>query len=69
MRRWRDEVPDSDPERAAELIAPVALMRQAIIYRRFLDGIEETERVYHRDDVPERLGAVAALLQSLPARP
>ncbi len=25
MRRWRDAVPDSDPERAADLIAPVAL--------------------------------------------
>ncbi len=62
MDRWADAVPGSDPERAAKLIAPIALMRQAIIYQRFLDGIEETERVYHCDDVPERLAAVAALL-------
>ncbi len=62
MRRWTEAVPGSDPTRAAELIAPVAQMRQAIIYQRFLDGIEESERVYHRADVPERLASVAAML-------
>ena len=55
-------MPGSEPERVAELIAPVAEMRQAIIYQRFLDGIEETERVYHRADVPERLESVAAMI-------
>jgi len=62
MRRWAAAVPGSEPARAAELIAPVALMRQAIIYQRFLDGIEESERVYHRADVPERLASVAAMI-------
>ena len=62
MRRWAEAVPGSDPARAAALIAPVALMRQAIIYQRFLDGIEESERVYHREDVPERLRSVASLV-------
>jgi hypothetical protein len=62
MRRWSDAVPGSDPARAAELIAPIALMRQAIIYQRFLDGVEESERVYHRADVPERLHCVASLV-------
>ncbi len=42
--------PSSDPRRAAELIAPVAALRQALIYRTFLDNIEETERIYHRTD-------------------
>ena len=63
MRRWADAAPGSDPTRAAELIAPIAQMRQAIIYQRFLDGIERSERVYHRADVPERLEAVAALVR------
>ncbi len=62
MQRWAEAVPGGDPARAAELLAPVAQMRQAIIYQRFLDGIEESERVYHRADVPERLEAVAALI-------
>jgi hypothetical protein len=51
LRRWAEHVPGSDPRRAAELVAPIGALRQAIIYRMFLDGIEETERVYHRDDV------------------
>ena len=62
MRRWAEAVPGSAPARAAELVAPVAQMRQAIIYQRFLDGIEESERVYHRADVPERLASVAAMI-------
>lgn len=47
---WLAERPSSDPGRAAELIAPVAALRQALIYRTFLDNIEETERIYHRTD-------------------
>jgi hypothetical protein len=49
--RWTRHVPGSDPRRAAALIAPIGALRKAIIYQNFLDGIEETERVYHRDDV------------------
>ena len=62
MRHWADAVPGSEPGRAARLIAPVAQLRQAIIYQRFLDGIEESERAYHRADVPERLASVAAMI-------
>ncbi len=62
MQLWAEAIPGSDPRRAASVIAPVARMRQAIIYQRFLDGIEETDRVYHRMDVPERLGLVAAMI-------
>ena len=39
-----------DPDRAAALLAPVAALRQALIYRTFLDGIEPAERVYHAND-------------------
>jgi hypothetical protein len=40
------------PERASELIAPIAALRQALIYRSFLDEIEPAERRYHQADVP-----------------
>ena len=62
LDRWAGACPGSDPRRAAALIAPIAALRQAIIYRRFLDGIEETERVYHRDDVPQWLRRAVALM-------
>jgi phosphotransferase family enzyme len=49
---WRIERPGTDAELAAELIGPVAALRQALIYRVFLDGIEPSERRYHELDVP-----------------
>jgi hypothetical protein len=47
---WRDAVPGSDPESAAELLEPVAALRQAVIYDMFLAAIEPDERVYHAGD-------------------
>lgn len=44
--------PRSDPRRALEIVLPVAALRQALQYQRFLDGIEPSEHRYHRDDVP-----------------
>lgn len=38
--------------RASDLIAPIAALRQALIYRSFLDQIEPAERRYHAADVP-----------------
>ncbi len=61
---WRSAVPGSDPERAAVLLAPVAAARQAVIYRRFLDGIEASEQPYHRADVPAWLRRTAAILEA-----
>lgn len=61
LRRWRDLVPGSDPGRAAALLAPVAAARQAVIYQRFLDAIEPSERPYHQADVPDRLRRTAGL--------
>jgi Ser/Thr protein kinase RdoA (MazF antagonist) len=49
-RLWRKAVPSSDPRHASKLLAPVAALRQAIVYRRFLDAIEPSEQVYHRGD-------------------
>ncbi len=59
-RRWRADVPGADPERAADLIRPVAELRAAAAYADFLDRIEPAERPYHEADVPARLSAAAA---------
>ena len=62
-RAWRMAVPGSDPSRAAALLAPVAAARQAVIYRRFLDGIEPSEHPYHRADPAHWLRRTAAILR------
>jgi aminoglycoside phosphotransferase (APT) family kinase protein len=49
-RAWRGSVAETEFARAAELIRPVGALRQAIIYCRFLDAIEPSEHVYHRED-------------------
>ena len=61
IERWTAAAPGSDPERAAVLIEPLGALRLAMIYQRFLDGIEETERVYHRSDVPAQLRDAARI--------
>jgi hypothetical protein len=48
---WSRHLPGADPTRAVALIRPVAALRQALIYRLFLDGIEPAEHVYHEGDV------------------
>ncbi|MEU5945956.1 aminoglycoside phosphotransferase family protein [Micromonospora sp. NPDC047465] len=62
--RWRADVPGCEPERAVELLRPVAGLRMAAVYAMFLDGIEASERVYHATDVDaclkQALGDVAA---------
>ncbi len=55
--RWRSAVPGSDPERADRLLAPVAELAAAATYQRFLDHIEESERVYHVHDPVDRFRA------------
>jgi hypothetical protein len=59
-RLWRTAVPGSDPARAADLLTPVAALRQALIYQSFLDAIEPDERAYHAGDPPNWLGRAAA---------
>lgn len=60
---WREAAPGADPERASRLLAPVAAARQAVIYWRFLDGIEPSERPYHRADPADWLRRTAALVR------
>ncbi|ANJ26545.1 phosphotransferase family protein [Agromyces aureus] len=63
---WATAVPGSDPARAALLLAPVAALRQAVIYQGFLDRIEPDERVYHRDDPATWLARAADLVAADP---
>ena len=65
---WREAIPGSDPERAAELLGPVATARQAVIYRHFLDRIEPAERMYHAGDPAAWLRRTAAALSGQPLR-
>lgn len=58
---WRARLPGCDPERAADLLAPVAALRQALVYQVFLDRIEPSERIYHDDDPLLWLERAAAL--------
>ncbi len=67
-RAWRAVIPGSEPERALQLLAPVAAARQAVIYRAFLDGIEPSEHPYHQADPADWLGRVAALVRAEEAR-
>ena len=55
IEQWTAAAPGSDPARAAALIEPLGALRLAMIYQRFLDGIEGTEQRYHRADVPQQL--------------
>jgi hypothetical protein len=52
---WSSAIPGCDPNRAARLLAPVAAARQALVYQKFLDGIEDSEHRYHAGDVSEWL--------------
>src|SRR6266581_2576423 len=63
MQAWAEAVPGSEPARAAELLAPVALLRKALVYRSFLDQIEASEHPYHVADVPKWLAAASRELQ------
>jgi hypothetical protein len=62
-RQWLEAIPGSDPARASALLAPVAAARQAVIYQRFIDGIEPTEQPYHRFDPVEWLQRTAILVR------
>jgi len=55
VEAWKAIRPGADPARAAHVIAPIAALRQALVYQTFLDNIEPSERVYHRNDPAEWL--------------
>jgi len=61
VQHWSRAVPGSDAARAAWLMAPVAELAAAAVYQRFLDHIEQTERVYHDHDPVDRFRAAVAV--------
>ncbi len=65
---WQQAVPGADVETASQLLAPIAAARQAVIYQRFLDAIEDSEHAYHRADVGIWLQRTANRLTSDQAR-
>jgi hypothetical protein len=60
---WTRALPGSDPDRASRLLRPVAAARQALIYQKFLDGIEPSERRYHAADVADWLHRASELIR------
>ncbi len=63
-REWQAVLPDSDPDRASQVLAPVAAARQAVIYQHFLENIEPSERRYYQADPTHWLQRTAALVRS-----
>lgn len=59
---WLDAVPDARPDRALDLMGPVAAVLEAAVYQAFLDGIEPDERPYHQLDPRECLVRADRLL-------
>jgi aminoglycoside phosphotransferase (APT) family kinase protein len=59
VQAWHQISPGSQPERAAELLEPLALLEAAAIYARFCAAIEPDERVYHAADVVRLLREAA----------
>lgn len=60
---WSQALPGSDPDQASRLLRPVAAARQALIYQKFLDGIEPSERPYHAADPADWLRRTAELVR------
>jgi hypothetical protein len=61
LRNWAARWPGCDAARAAELLRPVAHLRNAVAYARFLTGIEPAEWPYHAADVPDSLAAAVTV--------
>jgi Phosphotransferase enzyme family len=60
VEAWRAARPDSDPERALTVAEPLAHLYYAVRYQEFLDGIEESERIYHEGDPAASVRAALA---------
>ena len=58
---WASVIPGCQPARALQIAEPLAHLTYAVRYQEFLDGIECSERIYHRGDPA---AAVRAALRS-----
>ncbi|TDV55148.1 aminoglycoside phosphotransferase family protein [Actinophytocola oryzae] len=61
VEAWLAERPGSEPDRALAVAEPLAHLNYAVRYQEFLDGIEESERIYHRGDPVSAVRAALAL--------
>ncbi len=59
--RWRLAAPGSDPDRALELMRPMAPLWSAVTWHRVLAAIEPSEHVYHAADLPRSLREAVAI--------
>jgi hypothetical protein len=57
---WSAARPGSDPARALAVAEPLAHLSYAVRYQEFLDGIEESERIYHLGDPAASVRAALA---------
>ena len=62
-REWSKALPHSDPDSASKLLAPIAAARLAVVYQRFQEDIEPSERPYHQADPADRLRRTADLVR------
>lgn len=60
-KAWQEAAPESDPARALKIAEPLAHLCYAVRYQEFLDGIEESERIYHLDDPATSIRAALAV--------
>lgn len=58
---WQQAVPGCRPQRALAPMTALARLLGALMYQRFLDNIEPSERVYHEDDPRTELRAAVEL--------
>jgi Phosphotransferase enzyme family len=58
--RWRATVPGCEPERALDLLVPVAALSAAATCGDFVSAIEPSERPYHAADITTMLRAAVA---------
>ncbi|MFD9706273.1 phosphotransferase [Lentzea sp. NPDC059081] len=59
---WLDHRPGSRPLEALDAARRASHLHLAVRYQEFLDNIEESERIYHRDDPAEQLRAASRLV-------
>ena len=62
---WQRKVPAADVLTAMTLIKPLAALRMAAVYQMFLDNIEASEQVYHRDDPLQMIERACAELDQI----
>ena len=61
VSEWSRQLPGCDAHLAAELARPLGPLYGAVVYQKFLDNIETTERPYHEGDPAHVLRKAASM--------